>query len=31
MRGTAVVNGKIAAELEFTVVLETEQAHEVSL
>jgi 3-hydroxyacyl-[acyl-carrier-protein] dehydratase len=31
MRGTAVVDGKIAAELEFTVVLETEPAREVSV
>ena len=31
MRGTAVVDGKIAAELEFTFALETEQAREVSL
>ena len=30
MRGAAVVDGKIAAELEFTVALETEQAREVS-
>ena len=31
MRGTAVVDGKIAAELEFTFALEAEQAREVSL
>ena len=31
MRGAAVVDGKIAAELEFTLALETEQTHEVSL
>jgi 3-hydroxyacyl-[acyl-carrier-protein] dehydratase len=31
MRGTAVVDGKIAAELEFTVVLQIEPAREVSV
>jgi len=31
MRGTAVVDGKIAAELEFTVVFETERDREVPL